>query len=131
MKIKILFAMIVIIIFASCGNKKSQQTQTIIGQDGKQYVVVDSISQLLQSTICDGQITDFGNGVYYFGYINADFGNHLSSFIQQHTELSMVAFAPNDALQNQGSNVVGTGQTFGYFVYFKPNVPYPGDTIKK
>jgi hypothetical protein len=123
MKTKIFLAIIMMIIVAGCGNEQKQNTKTITGQDGKQYVVVDSLPQKVSPTIQADEITDFGNGVYYFKYHQSDFGTHLSSFIRQHTELRMVAFAPNDR--------TGYGKTSGYFVYFEPNVPCPCDTIQK
>jgi hypothetical protein len=132
MKTKIFLAIMMMIIVAGCGNEKKQNTKIITGQDGKQYVVidstsqnivVDSISQNVSPIIGYNKIIDFGNGVYYFGYFRQDFGTKLSSFIQLHTELRMIAFAPDDRL--------GHGYTSGYFVYFEQNIPCPCDTIAK
>ncbi|MEI7919396.1 MAG: hypothetical protein WCH65_04260 [bacterium] len=123
MKTNILVAAIIIFILASCGNTqtKTQQTKTIVGKDGKEYVVAGSISQY-SPTIEEGKITPFGNGMYYFGFVEDNFGKQLSLFIDQHPELRMVSFTTNDRKN---------GFTIGYFVKFEPVVnPCPCDTIK-
>jgi hypothetical protein len=53
---------------------------------------------------------NYGNGVYYFDAVKAQFGNSLSAFIERHPELEFVGMAPNDCS--------GHGYTTGYFVVF-------------
>lgn len=54
---------------------------------------------------------NYGNGVYYFPYTESDFGNALSSFIQEHPEYEVVSMASN------GTTAYGVNQ--GYFVIVK------------
>lgn len=58
------------------------------------------------------EIVAYGNGVYYFPYIGAKFGNSLSTFLESHTELEVVAMTGN------GRGAYGT--EIGYFVVFRP-----------
>jgi len=54
---------------------------------------------------------DYGNGVYYFDSIGANFGNDLAAFIASHPDLELVAMTGNGT---------GTyGEDGGYFVVFK------------
>jgi hypothetical protein len=53
---------------------------------------------------------DYGNGVYYFPIVSAEFGNSLSAFIKQHPEMEMLSIAPTDE---------GYQSIHGYFVIFK------------
>ena len=55
---------------------------------------------------------DYHNGVYYFSTKEADFPNALSSFIQTHKELELIAMT-GDATGDYGKDV-------GYFVVFRP-----------
>lgn len=109
MKTKILLG-IIIIILTGCGNNTPKQViqneQTVKMADG---------------------IKDYGNGVYYFDYTRSKFGEQLSLFIGQHTELRIVSFASN----NSGSIGFPSGGTDGYFVCFESRTPCPCDTIKK
>ena len=58
-----------------------------------------------------GQVLDYGNGVYYFPYVGPDFGNALSTFIGQH---------PGWELQAMTGNGIGFyGANQGYFVCFR------------
>lgn len=61
------------------------------------------------------RVVDYGNGVYYFPMTNADFGNALSSFIEKHPELELVAVTENGT----GFN----GYDLGYFVVFQERTP--------
>lgn len=56
-------------------------------------------------------VVDYGNGVYYFAKIEADFGNALSAFIKSHAELEVVTITSN------GTGVHGSN--LGYFVIMK------------
>lgn len=55
-------------------------------------------------------IVDYGNGVYYFDSVEADFANALSTFISQHPELQLQAMCGNGRSPN--------GRDLGYFVVF-------------
>lgn len=68
----------------------------------------------VQTTMSDGVI-DYGNGVYYFPYTSALFGNKLSAFIKEHEQLELVGLASN------GTGGYGTNK--GYFVYFRERGP--------
>lgn len=52
--------------------------------------------------------TKYGDNVYYFEAIGADFGKSLQFFISSHPPLSIVTIAPDDT--------AGYGKTNGYFV---------------
>ena len=52
---------------------------------------------------------NYGNGVYFFPYLGAEFGNTLSGFIAEHINLELVSFS-----QEQ----FGFGGV-GYFIIFK------------
>ena len=62
-------------------------------------------------------VVNYGNDVYYFPYTEADFGNQLSAFTEQHHELTLVSVASDDRC---GEGYEG-GRTCGYFVVFKKN----------
>lgn len=56
-------------------------------------------------------VIDYGNGVYYFPYTEAKFGNSLSQFLLQQTDLELVAMAGD----GNGSH----GSDLGYFAVFR------------
>lgn len=56
-------------------------------------------------------IVHYGEGVYYFDSVDANFGNALADFVANHQDLELISVAPND---NKGS-----GYTTGYFVVFR------------
>ncbi|MFC1622568.1 hypothetical protein ACFL1Y_01050 [Patescibacteria group bacterium] len=56
-------------------------------------------------------IVDYGNGVYYFNLISADFANAISQFIGEHPELELIALT--------GDVTGGSGYAVGYFVVFR------------
>ena len=69
------------------------------------------------------EIVDFGNGVYYFPYIRAEYGRTLSHFIATHPELRYVDAAP-DGTGDAGGTYDSAlsyeyGRTVGYFVVFE------------
>jgi len=53
-------------------------------------------------------VVDYGEGVYYFPYIQQNFGNALASFLRKNPSLQVTAIAGNGAL--------GYGADMGYFV---------------
>lgn len=55
-------------------------------------------------------VVDYGNGVYYFPYDEANFANALSVFIRDHQNLKLVSFSGN------GNGTYGVDK--GYFVVF-------------
>lgn len=56
--------------------------------------------------------TDFGNGVYYFAYVKAEFGTVLASFKATHKIISVV---------EDGTGLYGV--TVGYFVICEQEKP--------
>lgn len=65
----------------------------------------------VRPTTSSGDITDYGNGVYYFDYTNNAFGNKLSAYLEAHPDLELVEIAPN--------GTSGYGADDGYFVIFR------------
>lgn len=57
------------------------------------------------------EAVDYGNGVYYFPYEEAKFGNALSQFIKRHDELELVAIT--------GDGNGSYGRDTGYFAVFR------------
>jgi hypothetical protein len=74
------------------------------------------------------RMTDYGNGVYYFPSVEADFGNALSMFLQNHTNLEVGAIggdvrrrvgSRNTPLTEPDAGACEYGATVGYFVTFR------------
>jgi len=108
MKSFVRFMLVVAVcLFASCGKNP---TEVMRGQNsgGVRFT----------------EIVDFGNGVYYFPYVRADFGRNLSRFIAEHPELRYVDAAPDGTGSRDGTydSMSGYehGRTVGYFVVFEP-----------
>jgi hypothetical protein len=82
----------------------------LIGCDGaaKKENVAQRQVQQVQSV---NKVVDYGNGVYYFPFLQSDFANELSAFIGQHPELELVAMTGN------GNDLYGAN--LGYFTYFR------------
>lgn len=59
---------------------------------------------------------DYGNNVYYFSTIGAEFGNALSGFLKNHPELRLLSIAPDENGRKDGRFV---GTISGYFVIFE------------
>ena len=62
--------------------------------------------------ITTGTVIDYGNGVHYFAVTESDFGNQLSVFIAEYSELRIVTVA-GDGAAYSGANV-------GFFVITRP-----------
>ena len=60
------------------------------------------------NTVQGNMFVDYGNGVFYFPYTEADFGNKLAQFRKQHSEWHIVAVTGN------GTGYNGVDQ--GYWV---------------
>jgi hypothetical protein len=56
-------------------------------------------------------IINYGNGVYYFDYVGAEFGNALATFIRQHPDYQVITVTMDGSY--------GYGKTAGYFVVVK------------
>ncbi|TSC83271.1 MAG: hypothetical protein G01um101419_101 [Parcubacteria group bacterium Gr01-1014_19] len=56
-------------------------------------------------------IVNYGNNIYYFPHVEASFGNHLATFLNEHKDLEVVSIAADD--------YCGHGYTKGYFVVFR------------
>ncbi len=59
----------------------------------------------------DSGIVDYGNGLYYFNCDESTFGNKLSMFLRERSELELVSISSD--------NTDSQGTTTGYFVYFR------------
>lgn len=57
------------------------------------------------------QPVNYGNGVYYFPVINAEFANSLSAFLKEHGNVTIVTIA--------GDGTGAYGYDKGYFVVIK------------
>ena len=120
MKTKLFLSITMIaLIFNSCSY---QQKKTVLGQDGKAYVVIDEKPD---------PIKKFGNGIYYYQftdhesyYICKEFGPALAEFITKHPEEKIVIISP--LLEKGDQNDVA-----GYWIITEPRVACPCDTTKK
>jgi len=63
----------------------------------------------------DGATVDYGNGVWYFDAVRANFGNKLAAFVAVHPELELVTMT-GDATGTNGFDL-------GYFVIFRKKAP--------
>ena len=97
MKKLIFLSCLIALAFVSC----STPTKEVIDENGNVHTVLST----------DADITNYGNGVYYFNYTSRTFAEALSAFVAEHPELELVSFSGN------GSSVYGVDQ--GYFVVFK------------
>ncbi|MBI5077017.1 hypothetical protein HZB94_01370 [Candidatus Falkowbacteria bacterium] len=59
---------------------------------------------------------EYGQGVYYFPCVAAEFANSLATFIKQHPELEITSIAPDDKGERKMQN---GGYISGYFVVCK------------
>lgn len=67
-------------------------------------------SNVIEGRAC--AITDFGSGVYYMNCTRANFGNGLSTFLEENPELSVIAVT--------GDGTGYNGINDGYFVVTEP-----------
>ena len=93
-----------VLVLVSCSEKPTKTTQ-VEGIDGNIYETIAPWSENSE------KIKDYGNGVYYFKYLNESFAQQLSAFILAHPELEFVSIAGN------GSNVHRSDK--GYYVIFR------------
>lgn len=63
------------------------------------------------------QIKDFGNGVYYFPFVDDEFRKIISTFLSSHTNLEVVA-SDGDVVKFGGWDS-GYGATSGHTVFFR------------
>lgn len=75
---------------------------------GNRHNVYDSGREILRPNT--NEIVNYNNGIYYFPFSGADFGNALSVFTHAYSELEQISIAPD----------VAGGHTIGYFVTFRP-----------
>lgn len=66
---------------------------------------------------------DYGNGVYYFPYVGADFANALSSFRKANPDMEQESMT--------GDAAGGYGVDSGYFVTFHNVTPVPTEKPDK
>ncbi len=57
------------------------------------------------------EVVTYGQDVYYFGYVGADFGNTLAAFLKRASDLEVASMAVNPS---------ANGYPQGYFVVFRP-----------
>ena len=90
-------------------NQKASASQQQVGLSPKENTIQE---HAVKSAVTTEGITSYGNGVFYFSFVNDSFGNSLSAFIKEHPELELTTIAPNDSLSR--------GYPAGHFVVFKP-----------
>lgn len=76
----------------------------------------------INSVMSTARVVDYHNGIYYFPFRMAEFGNRLSAFITQHGELKFLGCAASD--------VDAYGVTSGYFCFFEKRTPLPVDPFQ-
>ncbi|MDO8524220.1 MAG: hypothetical protein Q7R99_01165 [bacterium] len=92
-KIAILISlMVLVLIICGCGSNAGKETKVNS---------TETISPV-----------NYGNGVYYFAATQAAFGNSLSKFIANHSNLTLISIADDSTDQPYGVNC-------GYFVVFR------------
>lgn len=89
----------------------------------RKIIFVLIIAMMFCGIVSANQITDFGNGVYFFDGYPEMFGHDLSQFLTDHPQQRVVSIAAFDN--------AGYGQTSGYYVVFENKTPsymkcYPG-----
>jgi hypothetical protein len=104
---KLFFVGLIVCLFSACSDDKPKKT--IVGQDGKEYTVVDENAKAVKKIIY------YGNGVYYFNYTGGEFADGLSQFIGEHKNLELISFSGNGT----GKAAYEQGRDCGYFVVFR------------
>jgi hypothetical protein len=114
-------------------NQKKEKVSAISvsnnNEKGVSVSVEDEIKSSIEKTVPDVivdevkktfEVMDFGNGVRYFPFTGARFGEKLSEFIGSNTNLEFVAFAGDVVQRNQEYvRTCDYGATIGYFVIFR------------
>lgn len=81
----------------------------------KKAIFVLIIVAMLCGSVSAVQISDLGNGVYFFNYYPEMFGHDLSKFLTEHPQLRVVSIAGYDGGLY--------GHTSGYYVVFENKTP--------
>ncbi|MEK7653951.1 MAG: hypothetical protein AAB345_01555 [Patescibacteria group bacterium] len=82
-----------------------------------------NVSNVASAYSSTSKIVDYGNGVFYFPYTEAEFGNALSAFLKEHPEWELVTFDGNPDKNKKA------GWLFGYFVGFRKK-QLPAESVK-
>lgn len=81
----------------------------------KKMIFVLITAMILCGSVSAVQITDFGNGVYFFDGYPEMFGHDLSQFLTDHPQQRVVSIA--------GFDYGAWGVTTGYYVVFENKTP--------
>ncbi|MDR0369651.1 MAG: hypothetical protein LBH96_03975 [Candidatus Peribacteria bacterium] len=106
MKRLIFVGVLIVCLFTACSEQPA--TKTIVGTDGKTYTAIDANAEK--------EITDYGNGIYYFAVNGRHFSKALSRFISNHPELEIVCATGDGTGYFPGDEA---GRDIGYTVVFR------------
>jgi len=106
------------IIVLSFNHKRSFDRKQALEQRAEAANIASNPDNV-RTIIGDSNIVDYGQGVFYFPYVKAEFGNNLSAFLKNHPNLEVASIAP-DSIHVNGFDGDWSA-TVGYFVTFREN----------